>query len=130
MRGMGRRCVGQEWSRWSMISYRGYRKSTTELLCFNFLLKPPSCLGHKLAHPYNSNWLYEFFTPLDCATVLNFKTCFSCGQQKVNQKEQYSSECIFGLQLITLLEYICTKLFLLYFYGHSQIQVSDEKLHH
>lgn len=95
MREMGRRCVGQEWKGWSMISCRGCGKSTAELLCFNFILKPPSCLGHKLAHPYNSNWLYKFFTPLDCVTVLFFKTCFSCGQQKVNEKEQYSSKCIF-----------------------------------
>lgn len=86
---------------------------------FQFYFKTTILSGSQVSTPLNSNWLYKFFTPLDCVTVLYFKTCFSCGQQKVNKKEQYSSKCIFGLELITLLEYICTKLFLVLFYGHT-----------
>lgn len=97
---------------------------------FQFDFKTSAGLCHQLAHPYNSNWLCKFFTPLDCVTVLNFKTSFSCGQQKVSEKEQCISNCIFGLQLITLLEYICTKSFLVYFFVHTCIQVNDKKLHH
>lgn len=81
---MGERSVGQEWREQSMVSQREYGKSIKELFCFSLILKPPSRLDHKLALPYNPNWLYKFFTPLDYVTLLYFKTSFSCGQQKVN----------------------------------------------
>lgn len=45
-------------------------KALKKLLCFNLILKPPSSLDHELALPYNPNWLYKFFTPLDCYSAV------------------------------------------------------------
>lgn len=101
---LGERLEGQEKRRMGYDFLKGIWKKHNKTSLFQFYFKTTITSMSPVSTPLQLKLALQVFHSFRLCYCAVLKTSFSCGQQKVNEKEQYSSDCIFGLHLITLLE--------------------------